>query len=157
MFTGNGDGSLTTLNAIESFNRARGEFEFKPLLTTGTEYPTRRGAVRFWAKGSYDGMTRIGIKVFEVSQMPRRTLDIALVDASGAIQEASRVSTGCQYICLNRDNPTFIVADPPVEMKRDAQRFLCSFQVDADRRLVVSVEDRLTSRVLFEDHPVVRL
>ena len=48
-------------------------------------------------------------------------------------------------------------AMPVVEMKRDTQRFLCSFQVDADRRLVVSVEDRLTSRVLFEDHPVVRL
>ncbi len=143
--------------AIESFSRARGEFEFKPLVRTGTEYPMRRGAVRFWAKGSYDGMTRIGIKVFEVSQMPRRALEVALVDFTGAFQDASRVSTDFQYICLNRDNPTFIVADPPVQLKRDAERFLCSFWVDAGRRLLVSVEDRLTGRALFEDHPVVRL
>jgi molecular chaperone DnaK len=143
--------------AIESFNRTSGEFEFKPLLTTGTEYPTPTGAVRFWAKGSYDGMTRIGIKIFEVSRMPRRTFDVALVDASGAIHDTSRVSTGFHYICLNRDNPTFVVADPPVRLERDARRFLCSFSVDSGRRLLVSVEDRLTNRLLMKEHPVVRL
>ncbi len=67
------------------------------------------------------------------------------------------VNTCFQYICLNRDNPTFIVADPPVLLERDAERFLCSFWVDASRRLLVSVEDRLTNKLLFEDHPVVRL
>ena len=142
---------------IESFSAHNREFEFKSLLKTGTEYPTPRDCVRFWAKGSYDGMTRIGIKIFEVSRMERRGLEVALVDDAGSLQETSRVATKYHYICLNRDNPTFIVADPPIQLQRDAKRFACSFWVDGNRRLCVTVEDRLARRELMRDHPVVRL
>ena len=143
--------------AIESYSSSRRDYEFKPLFASGTEYPTEKGRVRFWAKGSYDGMRRIGIKVFEVSRMQKRRLDIALVDESGALRDTSRVDSKYEYICLNQKNPTFIIADPPIEMRRDGRRFLCTFWVDTTRRLIVTVEDQLTDRVLLIDHPVVRL
>ena len=50
-----------------------------------------------------------------------------------------------------------IIADPPVNLKRDTKRFLCSFQVDGHRRLLVTVLDNLSGKTLLKDHPVVRL
>lgn len=143
--------------AIESYNAQRQDYEFKPMFRVGTEYPTRPDAVRLWARGSYDGMTRIGLKVFEVSRMKARRLDVEMVDADGALRDESRVVTEFDHICLNRDNPTFIVAVPPVNLQRDTKRFICSFQVDGHRRLLLTVLDNLSRRTLLKDHPVVRL
>ncbi len=143
--------------AIESYNRQKQEYEFAPLLKMGTEYPTPRDFVKLWARGSYEAMTRIGLKVFEVSRMKRRKLAGSLVDADGVIRQESQVSTEFAHICLNRENPTFIVADPPVNLQRDQKRFLCSFWVDGHRRLVVTVLDNMTGKTLLKDHPVVRL
>lgn len=147
--------------SIESYNRERKAFEFKPLFGSGTEYPTAAtegdGAKRVWVKGSYDGMTRIGLQIYEVSRLRRRALDVAMVDAEGVLRDDSRVASDFSYICLNRDNPTFIVADPPVNLARDQKRFLCSFAVDGQRCLVVTVLDNLSGKKLLHDHPVVRL
>ena len=142
--------------AIESYDRELRAFEFQPLFRAGTEYPTPPPGVRLWAKGSCDGMSRIGIKVFEVSRM-KRALATSLVEEDGTIREDSRVSSDYRTVCLNASNPTFIAADPPVDLARDARRFLCSFRVDASRRLLVSVLDTLQRRKLLADHPVVRL
>lgn len=143
--------------AIESYSRDRKDYEFRPLFRLGTEYPTPKDAVRLWARGSHDGMTRIGLKIFEVSRMRQRSLDVALVDREGQLRDDTHVATDYRYICLNRENPTFIVADPPVNLQRDRRRFLCSFSVDGNRRLLVTVMDQLVGRRLLEDHPVVRL
>jgi molecular chaperone DnaK (HSP70) len=143
--------------AIESYNRQKQQYEFAPLFKIGTEYPTPHDAVRLWARGSYEAMTRIGLKIFEVSRMKRRTLEVALVDADGVLRDESQVASEFDHICLNRENPTFIVADPPVNLQRDQKRFLCSFWVDGHRRLLVTVLDNLTGKTLLKDHPVVRL
>ena len=102
-------------------------------------------------------MTRIGLKIFEVSRVKRRSLEAAMVDADGVIREESQVNSEFAHSCLNRDNPTFIVSDPPVNLQRDQQRFLCSFCVDGHRRLLVTVLDNLSGKTLLQDHPVVRL
>ncbi len=144
--------------AIESYNHEHKRYEFLPLFPIGTEYPTPPGnALRLWAKGAYEGMTRIGLKIFEVSRMPRRTLAAAQVDAEGRLREDTRVASDHEYICLNADNPTFIIADPPINLARDQKRFLATFQIDGNRRLLVSVLDNMTGKTLLEEHPVVRL
>jgi len=143
--------------AIESYNREKQAYEFVPMFKIGTEYPTARDVVKLWARGSYDGMTRIGLKIFEVSRMKRQKLDGAIVDEHGALREESRVASEFSYVCLNTDNPTFIIADPPVNLQRDQKRFLCSFWVDGKRQLLVSVLDNHSGRTLMKDYPVVRL
>jgi molecular chaperone DnaK len=143
--------------AIEGYNRRDQRYEFTPLLKTGTEYPTPRNVARLWARGTYDGMTRIGLKIFEVSRMQRRSLEATAVDAAGALSEVSQTDTEFAHSCLNPDNPTFIAADPPVSLQRDQNRFLCSFWVDGQRRLLVTVVDNLAGKTLLQDHPVVRL
>ncbi len=108
-------------------------------------------------RGAYDGQTRVGLRIFEVSQMRRRAAAVSLSRAGATAPDETRVATENAFICLNRDNPTFIEADPPIDTARDAQRFLCAFQVDENRRLLVTVTDRLRDLPLLRDHPVVRL
>lgn len=143
--------------AIESYNPAHDAYEFHPLLPRGTGYPTPPDTVRLWGRGAYDGQTRVGLRIFEVSQMRRRAAAVSLSRPGNAAPDESRVATENVFICLNRDNPTFIEADPPIDTARDAQRFLCAFQVDENRRLLVTVTDRLRNLPLLRDHPVVRL
>jgi len=143
--------------AIESYNRSAQRYEFTPLFRMGTEYPTDPGAaVRLWGRGAYDGQPRIGLHIYEVSRMTRRRAG-SIFDESGRIRDDSRVETDFEYVCLNKSNPTFILADPPVNLQRDPERFLCSFQVDGHRRLLVTVFDNLARKTLLKDHPVVRL
>ena len=158
--------------AIESYLAQRNTYEFLPLFKIGTEIPERK-PIRLWAKGACDGMVQIGISIFEVSRMKRAKLDASLVDEHGALRESTRVESEFSHVCLNSNNPTFITADPPYDSKRDQKRFLCSFTVDGQRRLLVTVVDKfynaaeflarhsewrgLDGKPLFINHPVVRL
>ncbi|MFW6163767.1 MAG: Hsp70 family protein, partial [Planctomycetota bacterium] len=111
--------------AIESYNRQAQRYEFAPLFRMGTEYPTNPDSpVRLWGRGAYDGQPRIGLHIYEVSRMTR-TQAGSMFDERGRIRDDSRVQTDCEYACLNKNNPTFIVADPPVNLERDKKRFLC--------------------------------
>lgn len=139
------------------YNRATKQNEFRLLFEKGTEYPTAPEAVRRWVKGAYNGETRLGLKIYEVSQLKRRDLGEGVVGPGGILRGGAGVATTNQYVFLNETNPTFIIADPPVNLDRDKQRFLCSFQVDGNRRLLVTVLDNLKGVVLLENHPVVRL
>ena len=143
--------------AIESYNRDKRQYEFKELFKIGAEYPTPAQAVRFWCTGSTDGQTRVGLLIYEVSRMQKRRLEEALVDELGRIRQSKNVTTDYEHLCLNPDNPTFIAADPAISRERDKRRFLCSFEIDGNRRLLVTAVDQLTGRTVLVKHPVVRL
>ena len=143
--------------AVESYHGEKKLYEFKELFKIGVEYPTEPDAVRFWCNGSTDGMTRVGLLVYEVSRMQKRRIDEAMVDEQGRIRQSGNVITDYDHLCLNSDNPTFITADPPISRERDRRRFLCSFGIDGNRRLLVTVVDQLNGKTVLAGHPVVRL
>lgn len=144
--------------AIEGFNRQSKKYVFVPLFEMGTEYPTPpEDPVRIWARGTYDGMVRIGLKVFEVSRVKRRRDRASVWGEDGRLRGDSQVVTEFEHVCLNPDNPTFIIADPPINLARDEKRFLCAFAVDGQRRLLVTVLDNLNGKTILKEHPVVRL
>jgi molecular chaperone DnaK len=144
--------------AIESYNRTKQAYEFAPLYPIGTDYPTDpKTSRRLWGRGAYEGATRIGLKVFEVSRMRRGAAGSSMFDEAGRLRDETRVESEFEHVCLNRENPTFILADPPVNLARDKKRFLCSFAVDGHRRLLVTVLDNLSGKTILKDHPVVRL
>ena len=144
--------------AIESYDDKLKDYVFEPLFAKGTEYPTDgRRPEELVCCGSYDGQTRVALRIYEVSDVKRRLLGTSIVDDDGALRDEAEVRTDRNYICLNRENPTFIVADPPFERGRDDERLVCSFRIDGHRRLLVTVRDSLAHKLLLEDHPVVRL
>ncbi len=129
--------------------------DYKPLFKIGTEYPTP-DTVKKWIGGTVDGQTRCGLFIYEVSRMKRRSGSIK-IGLHGELGEHDPSEDGYAKIPLNRENPTFIVADPPIVRDRDRRRFHCTFTVDGHRRLLVTVLDNLTTKTLLKDHPVVRL
>lgn len=144
--------------AIESYDRETRQYGFKELFRIGTEYPTSpEKPQRFWCNGSTDGQTRVGLVIYEVSRMAKRHLEESMVDEQGRIRRSSKVATNYEHIALNHDNPTFINADPPINRERDKQRFLCSFVIDGNRRLLVTVVDQHSGKPVLKNHPVVRL
>jgi len=167
--------------AIKGWKPDKQQFEFLPLFSIGTEYPTSKDKVRVKLRGTSDVQIRLGLEIFEVSRMKRRRLDQAMVDASGALREEVAVASDFQHRSLNPGEKTlFVIADPPyVKAKdrdgkeRDADRFPCAFWVDGQRRLLVTVVDRFYGapewlaqhpewspyggKPLLINHPVVRL
>lgn len=144
--------------AIESYDDQRKRYVFEPLFAKGTEFPTDpKEPEELVCCGSYDGQTRVALRVYEVSSVRQRSLGTSIIDDDGALLDETEVRTDHRYICLNRENPTFIVADPPFNRVRDEERLICSFRVDGHRRLLVTVRDTVAGRLLLDDHPVVRL
>jgi hypothetical protein len=141
--------------SIEAYDPAGRAYVFRPLLSTGAEYPTGPDAVKFWLKGPYSGSGRVGLKIFEVSQV-RQMAGVAY-DEEGRPMQQARVATDRQHVCLNADNVTFVGIDPPYDKDRDQRRLHAAFQVDGNRRLLVTVVDHLAQKTLLRDHPVVRL
>ena len=144
--------------AIESYDDKLKDYVFEPLFSKGTEYETDpKRPEELVCCGSYDGQTRVALRIYEVSDVKRRGLSTSIVDDDGALVDETDVRTDRHSICLNRENPTFIVADPPFARGRDDERLICSFRIDGHRRLLVTVRDSLARKLLLEDHPVVRL
>jgi len=123
--------------AIECFSSSARQIELLTLFATGTRYPTGPEAVRLWMRGAMNGQT--GIR-----------LNVCVVSSGKPVQR----SQSCSAVSATE---LYILADPPVDLQRDAKRFLCSFQVDGHRRLLVTVFDNLSRKTLLNDHPVVRL
>lgn len=56
---------------------------------------------------------------------------------------------------MNEPNPTFLVADPPA--RRGEARFEVEFNVDGNKRLLVTARDLESNRLTHKDFPVVKL
>jgi hypothetical protein len=56
---------------------------------------------------------------------------------------------------INEKCPTFIQAQPLA--RRGEKRFPVQFSIDGNKRLCVHVKDLNTGRVLFKDHPLIKL
>ena len=143
---------------VETYDKAKKKYVYEPLFKAGTEYPTKPAeAVPKWASGANDGQTRLGLKIFEVGQVRRRSLGDSILDAGGRLKDDFAVNENFSYVCLNAANPMFLMADPPINTQRDEKRFLCTFSVGEQKRLLLTVMDNLTGKPLLKDHPVVRL
>lgn len=56
---------------------------------------------------------------------------------------------------MNEHAPTFLHADPPAQ--RGEPCFEVMFGIDSNKRLLITVRDLRTMRLVLQDHPVVKL
>ncbi len=145
--------------AIKSYDTGKGEHRFIPLVPRGTRYPTREDFRRMTLKATRNGQRFLGIDIYEVAEkesVPTGAGEIVFDLNGGAVFETriSGAGAGTEFL-MNEDNPTFIEADPPAE--RGVPRFSVSFRVDGQKRLLVTVRDILTQKLLYDDYPVIKL
>ncbi len=145
--------------AIRYRDMRMGEYAYHTIVPRGAPYPTREPIRRVVIKATYTGQTRMGIDIFEKSVSRSDGAAVELVfDPSGAARVVAASETERQardLFWMNEHAPTFLSVDPPAQ--RGEPCFEALFSIDANKRLLITVRDLRTMRIVLEDHPVVKL
>ncbi len=147
--------------AIRYLDREKGQHEYRTIVERGTPYPTTEPVVRLTVKASYDEQTQLGIAIFEVSKRRQRggRQPVEIVwDPSGAarvMQVTPDEEDRRTYFWMNEGSPTFLTAEPPA--KQGEPRFEVEFNIDGNKRLLITSRDLKTGRLTHRDYPVVKL
>jgi molecular chaperone DnaK (HSP70) len=146
--------------AIRWVNPRQGDYEYRRIVQRGTPYPTREPVIRLTVKASHDGQTQLGLAVFELGERrPESGRPVELVfDPSGAArvaEVAAEEEERRRYFWVNEQSPTFLIADPPA--RQGEPRFEVEFDIDSNKRLLITARDLKTGRLTHRAHPVVKL
>ncbi|HPH96004.1 MAG TPA: Hsp70 family protein [Anaerolineaceae bacterium] len=148
--------------AIRYTNPQKGGYDYHTLVERGTAYPTTEPIEVLNIKASYPNQTQLGLAIFEMGEQrsaSENSRPVELVfDPSGAARimpispaEQERRS----LFWMNEKSPTFLTADPPGVQGED--RFRVEFNIDANKRLLITVRDLKTGQLTHKDYPVVKL
>lgn len=146
--------------AIRYLNTRAGKYEFRVIVPKGTPYPTKTPVSRLTIKATHPGQKYLGIAIFEMSDMKTRSSsNFELVfDMDGSARIANLTPFELEQrssFWMNQQNPTFLVADPPAEPGEPC--FEVEFNIDSNKRLVISARDLRTGQMILKDALVVRL
>ena len=147
--------------AIRFVNREKGGHDYRVLVPRGTAYPTRQPVARFTIKATYDGQAQLGLAIYEMSERrsSRSTNRVELVfDPSGAARVSSVTPDEEErrsLFWMNEHQPTFLKADPPAQ--HGEGRFEVEFNIDENKRLLITARDLKTGNLTHRDYPVVKL
>jgi len=151
--------------AIRYVNREKGDYDYRIIVRHGTSYPTADPVARLTVKASYDGQARLGIAIFEIGERRRRGSGqpVELVfDPSGAarvMQVTPDDEDRRTYFWMNEGNPTFLATTSSAtsSARQGEPRFEVEFNIDGNKRLLITARNLRTGRVTHRDYPVVKL
>lgn len=147
--------------AIRYVNREKGGYDYRTVVNRGNPYPTTMPVDHFTIKATYDGQIQLGIAIFEIGEQRKKssgqTMELVF-DPSGAARltpvtpddEERRI-----HFWMNEHNPTFLAADPVA--KQGEARFEVEFNIDGNKRLLITTRDLKTGKTTLRDYPVVKL
>lgn len=147
--------------AIRHVNREKGGYDYRILVQKGTPYPTKEPVDTFTVKAAYDGQTQLGIAIYEMGERSRKLSGPAMelvFDPSGAARITTvtpDVEEHRTYFWMNEHNPTFLNAEPAA--KQGEARFEVEFNIDGNKRLLITTRDIHANRMTLRDYPVVKL
>ena len=147
--------------AIRYVNREKGGYDYRKLVNRGTPYPTADSLDIFTVKATYEGQTQLGIAIFEMGERHQKRSEQAMelvFDPSGAARLTSVTPDDEDrrtYFWMNEHNPTFLTADPPA--KQGEARFEVEFNIDGNKRLLITTRDLKTGQATHRNYPVVKL
>ena len=151
-------GSKTTMRSGTGIPKA-GSTVSVPCAQRGP-VPSAGQVARITISAAYDGQTRLGIPLFEISnsadaQAPALEL---VSDPAGGIRLAippGDAGTGSRPLLANERTPTLLAADPPA--LKGEPRFELTFTLDREKQLRVTARDLVTGMLVKKDAPVHRL
>jgi molecular chaperone DnaK len=154
--------------AIRHVDPATGVYAYRPIVRRGTVYPTTEPVAKVLIKASHENQSPLGIALFEIDASAGAEAEPAAetngtpmeltFDAAGAVK-LSPVSfedrATQSRLWLNEHRPTFLSAEPPIAPGE--ARFEVQFDIDADRRLLITAQDLKTGKRVLEGQAVVKL
>jgi molecular chaperone DnaK (HSP70) len=146
--------------ALRYWDPTAREHRYRFLVRSGARYPSAGQLARIVISAAYDGQTRLGISLYEISTAPEAHAPaLELVsETAGGIRLAGPpddAGAGSRPVLLNERTPTLLVADPQA-LKGDP-RFELTFTLDAEKHLRVTARDLVTGTLVKKDAPVHRL
>jgi molecular chaperone DnaK len=147
--------------AIRYVNPQKGGYDYRLIVPRGTPYPTSAPVSRLSIKSSYDGQTQLGLAIFEMGEMrqPQSSAPLELVfDPTGAVrlmQIAPDEQERRSLFWMNENNITFLIVDPPA--KQGEPCFEVEFNIDTNKRLLITARDARSHRLVQSDFPVIKL
>ena len=147
--------------AIRYVDPTKNDYDYRILLRKGTPYPTTEPLGHLTIKASHAGQSELGIAIFELGEhfQQRAHEPVELVfDPEGAarIRPISPDEEDRRYyFWVNEHNPTFLHADPPAE--KGEPRFEVEFNIDGNKRLLITARDLKTKKLTHRNYPVIRL
>ncbi len=147
--------------AIRYRDPLNGDYDYRVIVPRGTPYPTLNPVAKLAIKATHAGQTQLGIAIFEMGtqRIRTKTQPFELVfDPSGAarvMQVTPDEEERRTQFWMNEQTPTFLNAEPPAE---DGEpRFEVEFNIDENKRLLITARDLKTNRLTHHDFPVVKL
>jgi molecular chaperone DnaK (HSP70) len=133
------------------------EHRYRFLVRSGTRYPSAGQVARITISAAYDGQTRLGIPLYEISTAPdAHAPALELVsDPAGGCRLAGLpddTGAGSRPVLANERTPTLLVADPPA--LKGEPRFELTFVLDREKQLRVTARDLMTGALTKKDAPV---
>jgi molecular chaperone DnaK len=146
---------------VRFWNSQTGEYEYRIIVRRGTCFPSSRKTAQFFIKGTYDGQTHMGISVFEMGTGSQSNQLRELIHEPGGGYRL--LETGSENgdqekkanLWMNERNPALLIANPPA--KKGEIRFEVWFDIDGNKRLLLSSRDVRTGRMVAERNPIVQL
>ena len=147
--------------ALRHTSMETGEYKYRTLLEAGTPYPTERPLATVTIKATHDGQTQFGLDIFEIARGRRESggqpLELVF-DAQGAVrltQVAGREAEARTRFWINEQSPTFLQRSEGAALGEAC--FEVAFEIDANKRLIITVKDLKTGEMPVRRSPVVRL
>ena len=136
------------------------EHRYRFLVRSGARYPSAGQVARITISAAYDGQTRLGIPLYEISTSPdAHAPALELVsDTAGGIRLAGPpedAGTESRPLFANERTPTLLAAEPPA--LKGEPRFELTFTLDREKQLRVTARDLVTGSLTKKDAPVHRL
>ena len=134
--------------------------DFSPIIEAGTHYPSEQAVCSLKIRASRTAQTLFGLAIYEIGQPAARLenqLEV-LFDETGAIRLMAETGTdqadeNCFW--MNEASPLFMKAEPAAE--KGSVRFRVDFNISANKMLLLTAEDMLTGKIIFDRYPVIRL
>jgi molecular chaperone DnaK len=130
-------------------------------VARGTPYPTAEPVARMTVKATHDGQTHLGIAIYEMGQVRERSagqpMELVFDPAGHArvVQVSPDEQDRRTQFWINETNPTFLEAQPAA--KQGEPRFEVEFNIDANKRLLITARDLVAKSTVLRDFPVVKL
>ncbi len=145
--------------AIKFYNPEKGQHDYRIIVPRGTAYPSEEPVARLTIKAAYDAQQQLGLAIYEIGNHQKGTQNVEIVfDPTGAVRLMEVTPDEKEhrsYFWMNEDIPTFLSADPPA--KQGEPRFEVEFNIDRNKRLMITARDLVTQKLTHNHYPVVKL
>lgn len=146
--------------AVRYLSQDHSRYEYRIIVPQGTTFPSPEAVSRLAIKASHPGQRHLGLAIFELSRQvsaPENRLELVF-DLSGAARLVPLTAAQQEnrtHFWMNEANPTFLPADPPAE--KGETIYEVEFQIDRNKRLLLTARDSRSQELVFLRHPVITL